>query len=266
MADSNILAFTEITTMGGDEMMYLVDDPTGSPADRKGTVSNLATSIAALADFITAVVAFVAWQPVTATWTRTGNFTFTVSGDVTATYEKGVRVRYKDGGSFEYGVVGSSSYSAPNTTVTLITNSDYAMGATTITDKSISRISQPSGWPDYFNWAPTIVGFSAAPAGGLYKWRAEGKTLSLTIRQPADGTSSQNNFTISLPFAAATITDMAWAGPSGAVDNSAILTSPSRMYIASTYTVVEIFSNYGAGTWTTSGGKRLLTGSISYQF
>lgn len=95
------------------------------------------------------------WVPDGDTWTRTGNHTFTVSGDVTARFRKGTKVRYKDGGAYEYGVVLSSAYSTPNTTVTLFTNDDYAMAATTITDKSISYIENPEGFPDWFNWTPT---------------------------------------------------------------------------------------------------------------
>ncbi len=95
------------------------------------------------------------------TWTRTGNYTFTVSGDVTTAYRKGTKIRYKDGGSYEYGIIKSSSYSSPNTTVTLITNTDYAMAAATITDKYISYIENPEGFPDYFNYTPTL-----AAAGG----------------------------------------------------------------------------------------------------
>jgi len=74
---------------------------------------------------------------------------------VTATYRKGAKVRYKDGGGYEYGTIISSSYSAPNTTVTLATNSDYAMAAATITDKYISYIENPEGFPQYFNFTPS---------------------------------------------------------------------------------------------------------------
>lgn len=98
------------------------------------------------------------WIAITYTWTRTGNYTFTVSGDLTTTYRKGTKVRYKDGGSYEYGVVASSSYGAPNTTVTLITTSDFAMAAATITDTYISYIENPQGFPQVFNYTPTVGG------------------------------------------------------------------------------------------------------------
>lgn len=96
------------------------------------------------------------WVRVHETWTRTGNHTFTVSGDVTATYRKGTKVRYKDGGSYEYGNVASSSYSAPNTTINLFPNNDYAMASATITDTYISYIENPESFPDWFSRTPTL--------------------------------------------------------------------------------------------------------------
>jgi len=101
---------------------------------------------------------------------RTGSSTWTFytpsEGDVTATYRKGTKIRYKDGGAFEYGVVISSSYSAPNTTITLATNDDYAMAAATITDKAISFVENPEAFPDWFNYAITIAG----SASGSMTW------------------------------------------------------------------------------------------------
>ena len=101
------------------------------------------------------------WELCSETWTRTGNHTFTVSGDQTAKYRKGAKLRYKDGSTYEYGTVFSSAYSAPNTTVTLFTNTDYLMAATTITDRYISFDENPEGFPVAFNYALTLT----APGG-----------------------------------------------------------------------------------------------------
>lgn len=117
-----------------------------------------------LGDKLNALV--TGWTLVTEAWTRTGNHTFTVSGDLTVTYRKGMKVRYKDGGSYEYGTIYSSSYSSPNTTVTLFTNSDYAMAAATITDTYLSPAEAPEGFPQTFNYAVTWTGSSSNPAIG----------------------------------------------------------------------------------------------------
>ncbi len=64
-----------------------------------------------------------------ATWTdlghtpvRTGATTFTINSDVTAYYIAGRRIRCTDSSTL-YGTIASSSYSAPNTTVTVTLDS-----------------------------------------------------------------------------------------------------------------------------------------------
>lgn len=41
MADSKLADLTAITTLGGDELFYVVDDPAGTPADKKITANNV---------------------------------------------------------------------------------------------------------------------------------------------------------------------------------------------------------------------------------
>jgi hypothetical protein len=132
------------------------------------------------------------WVDQTAvTWTRTGNYTFTISGNVTAVYRKGTKVRYKDEGSYEYGIVISSTYGAPNTTVTLATNSDYAMAAATITDNYYSHIENPESWPDWFNYTPTYSASGSMTFGTVTtnyaKFRVSGKKVEVCIK--ATGTT-----------------------------------------------------------------------------
>lgn len=118
--------------------------------------------------FDTLYIAITGWKPITATWTRTGNHTFTVSGDQTSNddYKPGKKLRYKDGGSYEYGVIKTRSYSAPNTTITLITNTDFAMASATITDTYISMVEEPDGFPAYFNYTPAWTSDGTPPAIG----------------------------------------------------------------------------------------------------
>lgn len=117
------------------------------------------------------------WILISATWTRTSNHAFTTPGDVTATYRKGTKVRYKDGVSNEYGVVFSSSHAAGTTTVTLFTNTDYAMAAATITDTYISYIENPEGFPAEFNYVPSFNNFTANNATIFGKFEVNGRKI-----------------------------------------------------------------------------------------
>jgi hypothetical protein len=206
------------------------------------------------------------WTPVTATWTRTGNHAFSVSGDVTATYEPGVKVRYKDGGSFEYGVIATSSHAGGTTTVTLITNSDYAMADATITDRWLARANQPAAWPEWFNYAPTFTGFSADPAGGVYRWRADGRRIEIFIRQSAAGTSNATTFTISAPVTAKEITGMIWRGTAGVQDNTVNLTAFGSVRIITEAATISVFTDALGGAWTDSGAKAALNAWLVYEY
>lgn len=133
------------------------------------------------------------WIEVAATWTRTGNYTFTVSGDVTATYRKGVKVRYKDSGSgsnYEYGVILSSAYGAPNTTVTLFTNDDYAMAAGSITSPAIALVENPTGYPHSFNYTPTTTNFTVGNGTVTGKFSVKANKVSGFLVVTLGSTSS----------------------------------------------------------------------------
>ena len=205
------------------------------------------------------------WTPVTATWTRTGNHAFSVSGDVTATYEPGVKIRYKDGGAFEYGVIAASSHAGGTTTVTLITNSDYAMADATITDRWLARVNQPAAWPEWFNYAPTFTGFSADPAG-IHRWRADGRRMEVFIRQNTSGTSNATTFTISAPVTAKEITGMIWRGTAGVQDNTVNQTDFGSVRMSSAGTAISVFTDALLGAWTDSGTKAALNAWLVYEY
>ena len=143
------LLYTSID--GSNELVGVLRGQEGYSAKTHANGATIAFPISASHINNLAIAGATGWIQDTATWTRTGNHTFTVAGNRTLEFRKGTKVRYKDGGAFEYGVVASSSYSAPNTTVTMITNTDFTMSATTITDTWVSYVENAEGFPTSFN-------------------------------------------------------------------------------------------------------------------
>lgn len=123
-------------------MLVIVDDPNGTPITKKIQAGNLFTD---------------GWIADGLTWTYTGSFTFTIPGDVTAIYQKGTFLRWKQGGGWKYGVVASSSYSAPNTTITIFTNTNYTIANAAITDTGYSYAANPQGWPRVFAYTASVT-------------------------------------------------------------------------------------------------------------
>lgn len=99
------------------------------------------------------------WTTDANTWTYASASTFTISGDYTSIYKKGTKIRFKQGGGYKYAIVAiDSTYSAPNTTVTIVVNTDYTIASASITDNYYSYDDHPVDFPSKFT-------FSFAPYG-----------------------------------------------------------------------------------------------------
>jgi len=201
------------------------------------------------------------WTISNDTWTRTGDFTFTIASDVTSIFQKGTKVKYDDG-AVDYGVVLSSSYSAPNTTITLITNSDYAMVAATITNKYYSYIENPAGFPDWFNYTPTVSGAGTMTYGSetvdFCKWSCHGKTINFQHRiYGTIGGTPTGGIEISAP------TSMNLSLP-GVFVSTILNVSPAEIGRGVLNTSTNNFDHIRiAGAWST-GSSKYVIGQGSY--
>lgn len=104
-------------------------------------------------------------------------------------------------------------------------------------------------------WVPSVyTGWSSLPSGGYY-YLCIGNLVVIRIAMTA-GTSNTNAARISLPFTAASIN--ATTGTNGyATDNGTGLTTASRWDIPASSTTINFYKDMVAGTWTTSGTKRI---------
>lgn len=198
------------------------------------------------------------------TWTRTGNHTFTIATDLTSVYQKGTKIRYKDGGSYEYGYVESSSYSAPNTTVTLVTNNDYAMASATITDNYISYLENPQGFPEWFSFTTTWGGFSANPSTTTIYFKLSGKLCSGFYIDGSDGTSNSTSTTFTMPVAAARSLNN--AGFIGIKDSGSISSTPGHLLTTASSKTITAYKSFSQTAWTNSGAKNLYMPLISFEW
>jgi hypothetical protein len=96
------------------------------------------------------------WMNSSDTWTYASAQSFTVPGDQTAKYQKGTRLKFTQT-TVKYGFVVSSSYSSPNTTVTIATNTDYTIANASITNPAYSYQDKPQGYPYTFDFSPSIT-------------------------------------------------------------------------------------------------------------
>lgn len=196
------------------------------------------------------------WISDTATWTYASASTFTVTGDRTAVFQKGTRLKFTQT-TVKYLAVVGSSHSSGTTTVTIAVNTDYVLANAAISSTYYSYQASPQGYPDWFGYTPTYVGFSSAPAAGAARFRITGRTI--TVHHTfTTGTSNATTFTISIPVTASAAVSSLSARTQ---NNSAIEATPGLVDINATQTAIGVYRTGSGTAWTASGTK-----AASFQF
>lgn len=262
---------TKILITGSMWMNYLGVDPgtgpvtifiSGSGVTNGDAHTHLSGSGAPITASQVGAIPTDGWMLVSDVWTRTSNISFSVPGHKDTTYRKGTKVRWKNGGAYSYGVIESSSnVGGPIiTNINLISNSDYAMSAGP-TDTWISFVENPEGFPQWFNWAATPLGFSATPTAD-YRWMVVNNTIHINYDESANGTSNATTFTATAPTAPLYNV----AVPLGlTVDNGTTQTSPGKVAINAGSTTMTFRKDMATGAWTNPGGKRAVA-HFFYEF
>jgi hypothetical protein len=171
----------------------------------------------------------------TGTWTastatRTANNTFTIAGDVTATYATGRSVRWLDSSVQRFGTVLSSSYSAPNTTVTIDGEDINTLDSNTV---------------EYLSGASTLSGTVSFQVGNLILNQSN-KTLIAS--------ASQNLFVFDGTTLASTMTAPINSGIIEAALNYTFLAVGNVLYIS---VPVDVNSTATAYDFYSSGSKQV---------
>jgi hypothetical protein len=104
------------------------------------------------------------WVPFSGSWVYATSSTFTINGDYTSVFKKGARIKFTQT-TIKYMVVSiDSTYSAPNTTVSIFGGTDYVLANAAITSPSYSYALQPLGFPTWFNYGPSWTGVTVGNA------------------------------------------------------------------------------------------------------
>lgn len=198
------------------------------------------------------------WISVSQTWTYASASTFTIVGDYTGTYQVGDRVKLTQT-TAKYFYITAVSYSAPNTTVTLTAGSDYSLANAAITSPYFSRAVLPYGFPAYFNYTPTITGFSATTTN-LATFTVVGRLCTVSFYQ--SGTSNSTSFSITAPLTCVMPATMSYGQWGSGRDNGTFVDS-SFAFITNGVTSITFSKSNSSGTWTNSGTKSM-TGNLYY--
>lgn len=199
------------------------------------------------------------WVNLGLTHTRISSSSFSLTGDYTDIYEVGRRVKMT-GSADGYGTISASSYSAPDTTVTLSTNTVPATLATvSVGIISATNSAVPATLTGSFTG--TLTGCTTSPTATI-NWARVGNLVTLYFPAQLVGTSNSGAMSITgLPAALSPSTAVYAMLMNRVVDNSST-TSGAQIDIAAsgttlTFTRVFDYANQviANGSFTASGLK-----------
>lgn len=204
------------------------------------------------------------WVQADETWTYAGANSFMVSGDKTGKYQKGDKIKLTQT-TVKYFYLTAISYYAGTGLTTCIVNggSDYTLVNAQISNNYYSKVQNPHGFPDWFNFACTQTGFSANPTSAVYRFKIQGNHCITVVHQGTNGTSNSTAFSMTAPVIAKTISNMVWEVFAYAHDNGAVINGGVAT-IVSGGTSFIVLKGGSATAWTGSAGKRA-SFQISYE-
>lgn len=244
MTNKKDSAQTVATALTAADYFRIVKDKTGTPLTQIVGYSTLQTALVGAND---------GWITSSYTWTYASASTFTIAGvDLTATFTKGTRLKFTQT-TVKYAVVISSSFST-NTTVTIAVNSDYTIANAAISGNYYSYVLNPQGYPHYFNFVPTVTGFSSNPTTIICRYKIDSNTCHFVFNPGAAGTSNSTAFTVTSPVTSLNVSNYYAYNTIGFTrDNGANIAAGSVFSTFNSNILTLTLS--GAANWTASGSK-----------
>lgn len=245
MADAKITALTALTTPALEDLIPIVDDPSGTPVTKKISVLNLIST---------------GWSEITDTWAYASATTITVPSGAASLYQKGDKLRLTQTTVKYFYIVGVA-----DTVLTVTGGSDYTVANAAITDIAISRASDPFGFPGYFSFTPVFTNLTVGSATNIGRFTLSGlRVHGFTKIAFAADTSISGGVSIGMPLTVDSNYDglsvigtvqMVNASPIGAYFGTlyGATTSGIRVTnVASTYAGPTSLSSTVPFTWTTN--------------
>jgi len=150
------------------------------------------------------------WYTDQNTWTYVSATSFRVSGDQRVRFPIGTKIKLTQT-TVKYFYVIDTSYSSPNTTVTITGGSDYALANAAITSPDYSYAAAPQGFPQWFNYTPFWSATTTNPTVGngsvLGVFTINGRLCTVSFRIVIGSTTAlgTGNYGITMPVSANTL-------------------------------------------------------------
>lgn len=118
------------------------------------------------------------WISVADSWTYDSATTITVPSGAADKYAKGDKIRFKQGGGYKYFYV----VTVADTLLTVTGGSDYTVATpAAITDIYYSHVVSPIGFPQWFNYTPSLSGITVGSGTLVARFSLVGMTCNVQI-------------------------------------------------------------------------------------
>lgn len=198
------------------------------------------------------------WQDANDDWAYASATTITVLTGATSKYAKGDKITLVQAATTKYFyVVGVAA-----TTLTITGGSDYTLTNDAITNNYYSHDANPVGFPDWFAYTATLVGFSSTTINQT-RFKIVGRSVILNVY--ISGTSNATSTTLTLPVTSITLANYNSNVMIHAIDNGTAAATVDYSTILSNDTIADLAHNDNNAGWTASGTKAVLFCQI-YEF
>lgn len=185
---------------------------------------------------------------------------FTINADVTANIRKGTYLKFTNS-TLKYGNVYTSTWDGSNTTIVLITNTDYLLTNNAISGTYYSNTPYPSGFPIFFNYDVEPKGWSTVPTTSVvYKFKTLATIMDIFIQQPGVADSTESNATTLSLSSPCLIINAGGTTNIQTVNNDVLLTVAARTRVGVSGAgnkIIDCFTDMGAGAWTNVNTKKV---------
>jgi hypothetical protein len=191
---------------------------------------------------------FDGWIAVSDSWAYASATTITVPSDATTKYSVGDKIKIVQSATTKYFYITAVS----STVLTVTGGTDYTVANSAISGVYYSKAATPQGFPQWFNYTPSLVGWSGTPTIAFARFNMIGKHVTTIIS--ITGTSNSGTTTATTPV---TSTAAHYEGNTGLCrNNGALDIAPARVYLADANTF-QVARLAGTGAWTASGTKEV---------
>jgi len=117
------------------------------------------------------------WVSAGETWSYASASTINVPSGAASKYSIGDSIRWKQGGAYKYGVISAVA----DTLLTIITNTDYTVANSAITDNYYTHSPTAIGLPAYYNFTPSWSNITVGAGANVGKYKTTGRLIELAV-------------------------------------------------------------------------------------